>query len=1142
MAKDLVYYFTKDRFTRTELGEIQTSFSSAFSIDGDKDSAKVEIYGYVRNAIEPNTIIYHPKTNTWWIVNHDQVDRFPNESGWVYKHTLTLDGAIELLNARDLTDCGFYQNYYTFGNFIQRLFRLSSCEFELQINYDRVSSNQKVNYIKSYENYTLLNALRDFLDGYNLTPKIYFTTEVNEAKWGDNLVHIAKLVLNIIPKTGSPTIGVYDLDTNSPFNDVVEKRNIDKNSNATIVVSNANNVVSTVAKTYPTCGTAQLVDSNETVSPTTARINLPSNIFKVNWLKMCFLGGFVVKVYSAGATHSEPLYFSYLNNSQNEKNFETLIQNIRNINTTLVYVPDNIKTEICNYLIAHRQEIFNLAEKGCVSTLYNCDRWNDSDKNFVKPKGVPNNFYTFIKKMQTLGQQDIYLGKLVLCPKDLKDLLPTSQKSFGSIGWERGKNYIENFGCLSPVDTNDKTFITSYQYTDLNDSTYDGGYHFIDEQYYYQASGTTKSVTLSVEFLPAENVFLRISNTSFVVNYIPMMDIKLKTDNKIVGNDSQLYNQNGKLNDSNALSKMLLSHSKELENETITKRGVYYDFTNVPKVGSICNELGTRYVISNVSCSFEQNETALTNNFGYQISAEFTLAKAITTKSTNVSPNTNVRDYGIPQTYNVKRKQLYRDFYELSYTQESSETDYYLPIEKILNLSPHYQPYNSHVAVMRIDYDNTYGGDPDNNVSPKATWHYQLDATCFVMKKSIYEVVDFKDNNIIGYSVLNVSSGFDITKLLSGMQSMANTPVSYVDDNGRFQAVQLAFCTNEQITTIYEKYIEENSIVSERSIYNANVFIDERIFEGSDSANAHTEYDLPFTKTGTNATGFTKTVEIDITDQMNEVGYTGVASGIEVLGDSIFFGIYGGTIISRTYRKEDGRYYLTITATTLGNNQTTYTYRATGVRVQGYKGAKDNNDFKINEFAYEKDAIEVPVFEYSCQIDDTDEVIIGENILDTKESNVCYIYRAVATSKDYVDNNTWVGTFNNPNIRVLPNEDTGNIDYDKPESNGYWLLTPAVKFRIEGNNLIISLHDGMEIDSNGVVSYGNKYDISTFASWALSDLSIARYTIDKVDDIGNTHSVIGSYKSDLMFVFRNMTNANIVDGELIIKINYYKTK
>jgi hypothetical protein len=71
-----------------------------------------------------------------------------------------------------------------------------------------------------------------------------------------------------------------------------------------------------------------------------------------------------------------------------------------------------------------------------------------------------------------------------------------------------------------------------------------------------------------------------------------------------------------------------------------------------------------------------------------------------------------------------------------------------------------------------------------------------------------------------------------------------------------------------------------------------------------------------------------------------------------------------------------------------------------------------------------------------------------ENILDTKESNVCDIYRAVATSKDYVDNNTWVGTFNNPNIRVLPNEDTGNIDYDKPESNGYWLLTPAVKFRI----------------------------------------------------------------------------------------------
>lgn len=1133
MAKDLVYYFTKDRFTRTELGEIQTSFSNAFSIDGDKDSAKVEIYGYVRNAIEPNTIIYHPKTNTWWIVNHDQVDRFPNESGWLYKHTLTLDGAIELLNARDLTDCGFYQNYYTFESFIERLFHLSSCEFEIKINYDRVSKNQKVNYIKSYENYTLLNALRDFLDGYNLTPKIYFTTEVNETKWGDNLVHIAKLMLNIIPKTGSPTIGVYDLDTNSPFNDVIEKRNIDKNSNATIVVSNANNVVSTVAKTYPTCGTAQLVDSNETVSPTTARINLPSNIFKVNWL----IVGYDVQYTLVVQSFSFSFYYSYGNTKYNEKAYKDLVDCAYSGSLSLT---DAERSALKDKLLEIKPQVFEVLDKASRFTLYNCDRWNDHDKNFVKPNGVPDIFYSTIKKTVDIGQIN-YLGKLVLCPKDIKDILPTAQKSFGSIGWERGKNYIEDFGFLSPTNQLDKTSITSYEYSDLHDNYYDDNdlYSFTPDSGNYGFRIYLKKEQSSSS---NERVSLRISNTSFIVNYIPMMDIKLKTDNKIVGNDSQLYNQNGKLNDSNALSKMLLSHSKELENETITKRGVYYDFNNVPKVGSICNELGTRYVISNVSCSFEQNETSLNDDFGYQISAEFTLAKAITTKSTNVSPNTNVRDYGIPQTYNVKRKQLYRDFYELSYEKESSETDYYLPIEKILNLSPKYQPYNSHVAVMRIDYDNTYGGDPDNNVSPKATWYYQLDTTCFVMKKSIYEVVDFKDNNIIGYSVLNVSSGFDITKLLSGMQSMANTPVSYVDDNGRFQSVQLAFCTNEQITTIYEKYIEENNITSERSIYNANVFIDGRIFEGSNSSNVHTEYDITFTKTGTAETGSTKTVEIDITDQMNEIGYTGVASGIEIIRDSISFGSYIGNITSREYRKENGRYYLTITASTPGDNQTTYTYNATGVIVQGYKGAKDNNDFKINEFAYEKDAIEVPVFEYSCQIDDTDDVVIGEDILDTKETNACYIYRAVATSKDYVDNNTWVNTFNNPNIRVMPNEDTGNIDYNKPESNGYWLLSPAVKFRIDGNDLIVSLHDGMEIDSNGVVSYGNKYDISTFGSWSLSDLSIARYTIDKVDDIGNTHSVIGSYKSDLMFVFRNMTNANIVDGELIIKINYYKTK
>ena len=92
MARDIVYYFDKETHERNELGEIQTNFNQTYSLDGTSDSAKVIVFGYVKNAIIPNTIIYHPSTNSWWVVSHDQVDRYPNESGFYYKHSLTLNG------------------------------------------------------------------------------------------------------------------------------------------------------------------------------------------------------------------------------------------------------------------------------------------------------------------------------------------------------------------------------------------------------------------------------------------------------------------------------------------------------------------------------------------------------------------------------------------------------------------------------------------------------------------------------------------------------------------------------------------------------------------------------------------------------------------------------------------------------------------------------------------------------------------------------------------------------------------------------------------------------------------------------------------------------------------------------------------
>ena len=118
MEQDLVYLFDKTTKLRSILGEIQSDFNIGLTIDGSKDSCSVIVHNFDGAEIEPYTILWHEKTNTWWVVSSDKVERYQNEQGFVYIHELELLGAIELLNARDLTDCGFNDNTYTVFQFI----------------------------------------------------------------------------------------------------------------------------------------------------------------------------------------------------------------------------------------------------------------------------------------------------------------------------------------------------------------------------------------------------------------------------------------------------------------------------------------------------------------------------------------------------------------------------------------------------------------------------------------------------------------------------------------------------------------------------------------------------------------------------------------------------------------------------------------------------------------------------------------------------------------------------------------------------------------------------------------------------------------------------------------------------------------
>ena len=417
---------------------------------------------------------------------------------------------------------------------------------------------------------------------------------------------------------------------------------------------------------------------------------------------------------------------------------------------------------------------------------------------------------------------------------------------------------------------------------------------------------------------------------------------------------------------------MLLSYAKEIESDSITKYGTFYgkyDTTNgfqsnLPNVGDLVKINNEYYVINNISLDFYPNEnTTPSNSIGYYITAEVSLSKRVAVKSMLTSPNTNIRDYGIPQNNNVKRKQVYRDFYEFTYEKESDSHNWYMPLGKVLDLTNVPNQYKEHIGVIQaVSYEEINGSK---------YYYYQLETTTYQLKKSIYEILDFKDNNIIGYGGQNKWSGFDIKKIFVNNNTYFNTPISYVDDNGELAEINIKFTTIDNLQNVYEDYkanLQEpdKTTYANISIYNASVFIPSDIYLGL----------------GVNGAG--------------------------------------------------------------------------------------NYDFEINELNYKKDALEVPVFEYSCQVDDTTDILVGENIFDSDENNVAYLYQFALVNDitQFTDNN-----FTLNNFEELDIDNSGVVSY-----------TNVAKFdttHINDNEpyIVVKLYEDDEYDVNDNSStLGNNYD------------------------------------------------------------------
>ena len=189
----------------------------------------------------------------------------------------------------------------------------------------------------------------------------------------------------------------------------------------------------------------------------------------------------------------------------------------------------------------------------------------------------------------------------------------------------------------------------------------------------------------------------------------------------------------------------------------------------------------------------------------------------------------------------------------------------------------------------------------------------------------------------------------------------------------------------------------------------------------------------------------------------------------------------------------------------------------------------------ITDFTYEKDAIEVPIFEYMCQVDDSDDVIIGENILSNNEDDYCYFYEAVFVPKRIVNNNNWRLYFEQSEIQkymqYLTLQDANNTD------------KKVVKIACSTTSMGLVAYNSTNIDTNTLtISYSGLVNMKSLMSND-TDLMIVRYAVPKNYTL-RQGTYVENVKTDLMFIFRNPNNFPYVPLLNIFNafVNHYKLR
>lgn len=780
---DELWVYNKDTLQRTIYGEIQQNYNMNFVIDETKDNAKVVVYNHIRQEIEPNTICYHASTDTWWICKSDRVTRYDSEVNALYKHEVSLLGAIELLNARELVNCGFNANRYAIGSFLTRLIELSNLEMPVVFNLGLyMSIHPIIDYLKTFANYTPLSALKEFFNGYNMSIKMLFETENGGGK-------ITRGIIYLIPKNGIDNQPI-DIDT---FDDSEELITSDRESFGSRVLSNVQNCVSGKVVRYPATGTCKIGSSEDKVLYENALIRLPSKANRVDMLEICGRYSLMVEIIDIQGQDTKRVYKRSNTDIYDENEFTRTFDNVTSQIGTISGIPSDIIDLAYNLFTSKKDEIYNSCKRNTIIKLENgadyditTQQWNGKQVKLA---------YRGSLSQQTDGHPGIgdnRSNSIGLNDKQHYDSFPTKPCI---IYWEQGSDLIKNFTFYDNFirNQNGRTWRV--------DTSVDGRDIIIEERRYIGADQYI--IRVSVYYGNADANYgagvglMNDFQATYVVHYVPMADIRLKVENGSLHNDTVLYNQNGTLIGAKAVSKLINSHAKSISSNEITRYKRYYDFFSIPSVGQLVNNNDVLYVINNVSIDFVEND-----NNQYALDCVFTMTKQIACKSTMISANTNIRDYETPQKNNIVRQQNYRDYFEFSYISQLAhrESLWYSPTY-LTRFAQSYVPFankgfiDTHTAMVRV-------------VSGSNNWYYQVPSTKYELDKMVVEVFDFKDNNIIAYGTQQTTHPFQFSKWWV-QNDLANVPISYTNEFGELDSIILRVVDNEQLTSGYN-YIQTN--------------------------------------------------------------------------------------------------------------------------------------------------------------------------------------------------------------------------------------------------------------------------------------------------------------------------------------------